>query len=328
MTIDVDAIGKERGNLIELPDPTLLTELPDEVADLFVKPMVYPSDRQEQDIAASTRDELLDRLGATGTIVYMPNCDRLTYAKAKTLVDDAVKEMARVYRRAIAKGLRLFVNNRLVEAFDPTYSMPNARHTRVLDVPVKHSCLIVSKLVPIKTSEYGTETDTTTVKLYKLPIEEWTSLGRKILKNDLHLFDGLTVSILRNDREVYAGWLPEIITRHSVAYWYRVQIDFPGTLDEAFGVAANIQGVRMKGYVIKEIDGAIGEELRALNEEIKRFQAAQRNARAKRSESEVKATGADWPPNASQARLLRRRDLTAVSIRRHEYSRSRRHSIG
>ncbi|MGE5739357.1 MAG: ATP-binding protein, partial [Betaproteobacteria bacterium] len=174
MTIDVDAIGKERGNLIELPDPTLLTELPDEVADLFVKPMVYPSDRQEQDIAASTRDELLDRLGATGTIVYMPNCDRLTYAKAKTLVDDAVKEMARVYRRAIAKGLRLFVNNRLVEAFDPTYSMPNARHTRVLDVPVKHSCLIVSKLVPIKTSEYGTETDTTTVKLYKLPIEEWT----------------------------------------------------------------------------------------------------------------------------------------------------------
>lgn len=54
MTIDVDAIGKERGNLIELPDPTLLTELPDEVADLFVKPMVYPTDRQEQDIAAST----------------------------------------------------------------------------------------------------------------------------------------------------------------------------------------------------------------------------------------------------------------------------------
>jgi hypothetical protein len=183
MTIDVDAIGKERGNLIELPDPTLLTELPEEVADLFVKPMVYPTDRQEQDIAASTRDELLDRLGATGTIVYMPNCDRLTYAKAKTLVDHAREGDGTRISTGYCEGSATIRKQRVVEAFDPTYSMPNARHTRVLDVPVKHRCLIVSKLVPIKTSEYGTETDTTTVKLYKLPIEEWTSLGRKILKN-------------------------------------------------------------------------------------------------------------------------------------------------
>lgn len=34
MTLDVEAIGKERANLVELPDATLATELPDEVADL------------------------------------------------------------------------------------------------------------------------------------------------------------------------------------------------------------------------------------------------------------------------------------------------------
>jgi hypothetical protein len=28
MTLDVEAIGKGRRNLVELPDPTLLTELP------------------------------------------------------------------------------------------------------------------------------------------------------------------------------------------------------------------------------------------------------------------------------------------------------------
>ena len=60
----------------------------------------------------------------------------------------------------------------------------------------------------------------------------------------------MTVSILRNDREVFAGPLPELTTRHSVTHWYRIQIDFPGTLDEAFGVAANKQGVRLKGYVM------------------------------------------------------------------------------
>ena len=63
----------------------------------------------------------------------MPQCDRLTFAKANTLVDHAVKEMARVYRRSIGAGLKLFVNNRQVEAFDPTYSMHNARHTRIED---------------------------------------------------------------------------------------------------------------------------------------------------------------------------------------------------
>jgi hypothetical protein len=295
MTLDVDAIGKERGNLVELPDPVLQTELPDEVAELFVKPMVYPADRQEQELLASSKDELLDRLGSSGTIIYMPGCDRLTYAKAKTLVDHAVMEMARVYRRAISNGLRLYINNRILEAFDPTYSMATARHTRVLDGVVKQSKLIVSKQVELRLNEHGATTAPITVKLFKLPIEEWSALGRKVLKNNLHIFDGLTVSILRNDREVFAGWLPEIITRHSVSYWYRLQIDFPGVLDEAFGVASNKQGVRMKAYVFDEINRAIGDDITTLNEEIKRYQASQANARAssKPSVSEAQATETD-----------------------------------
>src|SRR5713226_220436 len=43
MILHVEAIGKDRRNLVELPDPNLLTELPDEVADLFRKPTLYPS---------------------------------------------------------------------------------------------------------------------------------------------------------------------------------------------------------------------------------------------------------------------------------------------
>jgi hypothetical protein len=40
MTLDVEAIGKDRRNLVDLPEPVLLTELPDEVAELFIKAMV------------------------------------------------------------------------------------------------------------------------------------------------------------------------------------------------------------------------------------------------------------------------------------------------
>lgn len=111
------------------------------------------------------------------------------------------------------------------------------------------------------------------VKIFRLPIEEWSSLSRKVQKNDLKIFDGFTVSILRNDREVFAGGLTKLTTQHSVTLWYRVQIDFPGVLDEAFGVASNKQGVRMKDYVLDAIKAAIGLDITKLNDEIKRFQA-------------------------------------------------------
>jgi hypothetical protein len=171
MMLDVEAIGKERANLVELPEPTLLTELSDEVAGLFYKPMSCPTNRTEQHLLATEARSVADNLGSSGTIVYMPDCDRLHYVKAKTLVAHAVKEMARVYRRAIASGLRLYVNNRLVEAFDPTYSMPNARHTRFLEGCAKQSKLIISKPVPIPLSEDSVQTGPAIIKIYKLPID-------------------------------------------------------------------------------------------------------------------------------------------------------------
>lgn len=294
MTLDVEAIGKERANLVQLPDPTLMTELLDEVADLFRKPMSFPSDRSEQQLLAEPGEDLVDRLGRSGTIVYMPECDRLTYAKAQTLVDHATKEMARVYRRAIGAGLRLFVNNRRVEASDPTYSMPNARHAR-LDISPKQSRLILAKPVNIKLHENGSEIVPVTLKIFRLPIEEWSKLDRKTQRNDLRIFDGYTVSILRNGREVFAGPMPRLTTRHSVTNWYRIQIDIPGELDEAFGIASNKQGVRMKGYVEDAIKDEIGGEVSRINDEIKRFQAEMAAARspAKPTTSEAKAAEAD-----------------------------------
>jgi len=255
--------------------------------------MSWP-ERDEQHFLASSTD-LPARLGRSGTIVYMPDCDRLTYAKARTLCDHAVKEMSRIYRRAIGGGLELYVNNRLVEAFDPTYNMANARHTRYLEGPAKQSRLVLAKPVNVPLAENSDKTASITIRLYKLPIDDWSTLPRKTLKNDLRVFDGLTVSILRNDREVYAGELPELTTHHSVTHWYRVQIDFPGILDEAFGVAANKQGVRIKEFVMKAIKEAIGDDITTINEEIKRFQAAQASAReaSKPSASEARATEAD-----------------------------------
>ena len=302
MTLDVDAVGRERSNTVELPDPQLVTDLPDEVAELFFRPQVFPKNPEDQELLAGPHDHLDEALGSSGTIVFMPECDRLSYAKAQTLADDATKKMAQIYRRAISEGLRLYVNNRPVDAFDPTYSMKNARHVQFLDeVDAKTSRLIRAKPVQIPTFEgKGAKSEEIVIRVYKLPIEEWYHLPKKTLKNDLQVFNGKTVSILRNGRELWSDRMPELTTRHSVTHWFRIQIDFPGTLDEAFGVSANKQGVRLKDYVKKAIKDAIGEDISTVIGEIRRFQSAERvrSQNKQPSTSERKAMEAD----AHQAR--------------------------
>jgi hypothetical protein len=54
MTLDVDEIGKERGNVVNLPEPTLLTELPDEIADLFRSKSSATMTSHSPSIAAAT----------------------------------------------------------------------------------------------------------------------------------------------------------------------------------------------------------------------------------------------------------------------------------
>jgi hypothetical protein len=291
LTLDVDAIGRDRSNMIVLPEPALTPTLPDEISELFSKPVAFP-DKREQELFAPDNTPLEKRLGPSGTIVYMPACDRLSYARDRYLVDHAVKEMARVYRRVVGSGIDLYVNNRKVQPVDPTYSMQSARHMLVPDLPVRSSKLILSRSIRIKVNENQEEAVPITIKVYRLPVEDWADLPVKILKNDLRVFDDHIVSILRNDREVYAGTMPWLTTRHNVTHWYRVQIDFPGTLDEAFGVAANKQGVRLKEYVKNAIKNAIGDDISSLNDEIKRFQGQRASIRAaaKPSASETRAS--------------------------------------
>lgn len=330
MSLDLDAIGRDKKTLVELPDPGLTTELPEELSSIFTKPMPFPVNREEQDLFATDDKALYERLGKSGTIVYMPQCDRLTYRKSKSLVDHAVKEISRVYRRQIAGGLKLYVNNRIVGAFDPTYSMQGAWHEHFIDDGPKHSRLVLAKSVAIPVHEHSPETERIEVKIFKLPIESWSTFTRTTLKNSLRVFDGLTVSILRNDRELFAGTMPKLTTRHSVTHWYRVQIDFAGRLDEAFGVASNKQGVRLKGYVEEKIIAAIGEDITRLNDEIREFQAAERQKRqpSKPTISEAKAAEADvFQANelpsltpAEQAQLDANLRGLAVTLRRPEES--------
>ena len=294
MTLDTDAIGRDKSNLVPLPEPSFNSILPEPILEILTRPVGFPKDATEQQLLAPASTDVYAQLGAHGTIVFMPDCDRLTYAYASKLVEHCVKEMARVYRRQIAKGLRIYINNRPTQAVDPTYAMANARHTSIEGLNVKTSRLVVPRTIQVPLSDGAKETAPIHVKVYALPIEDWSNLTRKE-KNSLHLFDGQVVSIVRNDREVHNGYLAGVIERHSETHWLRVEIDFSGELDEAFGVAANKQGVRLKAYVTDLIASAIGSDIAGVREEIRRVQAKRASERegSKPTTSEARATEAD-----------------------------------
>lgn len=101
MTLDINDIGEDRSNVVNLQSPVFRDQLPDEVIEILASWMTFPkADAQEP--LVRDREELVERLGKSGTIIYIPDCDRLTYRTARALAEHATKEMARIYRRQLA----------------------------------------------------------------------------------------------------------------------------------------------------------------------------------------------------------------------------------
>lgn len=296
MILDTVDLSNKNTNVVQLPEPVLVDTLPPEVREILVQPMAFPKNAVEQEMLAESDEVLMERLGASGTIVYIPDCDRLTHRTAKTLVDHATKEMARIYRRFLKDGRNLFINNRRVRPFDPTYRMEEATHASIAELGEKRSRLVQSWTIPIPVEEESEVTRDITVTLFILPIETWDQLSRKVLKNDLRVFEDTGISFMRNGREVYMGPLAAITGKMgSKDPWWRLEVDFPATLDEAMGVAVNKQGVRLKAYVTDLIKRQIKEELSNVKSRIEQHWStrATESAKAKAREAEQRANEAE-----------------------------------
>jgi hypothetical protein len=298
LMLDTNEISNDKSNLVTLPEPELLDVLPPEIRTILTEPLTYPSDAEEQELLESDPDRLTERLGDSGTIIYVPDCDRMPKKKAQPLADHATKEMGRIYRRQLDAGLRLFVNNRRVEPFDPTYWLESSRHTRVEGLTEQRSRLFQVWDIPLPIEEDSKTTRPIKVRLFSLPIAAWSQLPRKTLQNDLKVFGEHNVSFVRNGREVAIGAFAALAgSKHHTNNWWRLEVDFGAELDEAFGVAVNKQGVRPKHYVIDLIKKAIKDDLRVVKQNIQRYwseqAAAVREAKSQLSEAERRANEAD-----------------------------------
>lgn len=297
MSLDTIEIASNSIDALSLSEPELVPRLPDEIADILTSQMEYP--RNNLDRVASSPEELPFALGSSGTIIYLPKCDRLSYKMAKTLVDYATYDMSRIYREHIGKGVKIYINNRLLKATDPVYWMKNAVHTKLdvlKDIEEKHSKLVNTWQIDIPVSEDSETTAPVSVRLYELPYESWGKLSKADLTKRLNLYDRHLVTVLRNEREVFAGIREGIFKSHGDTLWTRVRIDFSGELDEAFGVAMNKQGIRPKKYVEDRIRIELQSDIARIRGEVAKWRKNKNNPKPKTgelTESERRAKEAD-----------------------------------
>ncbi len=295
MTLDINVIGDDRANVVTLPEATFSEKLPTEIEQILIATMSYPKNPAEtQTVLAENVGTLYDRLGRSGTLIYIPACDR-TSRTVKTLVDKATQGMSTIYRRQLARGVRIYVNNRQVQPFDPTYWMENAWHSRVEEITEKRSRLIRSWDIEVPVEEGSEKVKIVKARLFLLPLDDWYVKDRRVLK-DLRVFDRAVISFMRSEREVDRDHMHAIVGKfHPVDNWWRLEIEFPAELDEAFGVAVNKQGVRPKDYVSSLIKANIREDLAHVRATIAKHNAtrAAGGGKSQSTEAERRATEAD-----------------------------------
>ena len=296
-SLDVNEIAESLTTSLSLEAPEFQRQLPNDIIRILSTQLDYPKSKQK--ILIKSKTDVDSFLGKSGTLVYMPNCDRLSYKTARTLVDHATAEMSRVYREHINSGVKIFINNRQLKATDPTYWMKGSIHSELEELQSmeeKYSKLINTWEIQIPLSENSEKTAPVSVRLYKLPYETWGSLPRSVLSKKLHLYDRNLVSVMRNDREVFCGVRPNIFPYHGDANWLRVKIDFSGELDEAFGVAMNKQGIRPKRYVEELIEDELGPDISRIRAEVSKWRRGKNQPKpegGKQTEAERRAQEAD-----------------------------------
>lgn len=77
--------------------------------------------------------EILPKLGGAGTLVCWNDCDRLSHAKGKTIIDNSAEPLGRLYRHMLAEGKTIYFSvflfdakkNRYIEAVPPRATVPN-----------------------------------------------------------------------------------------------------------------------------------------------------------------------------------------------------------
>ena len=240
--------------------------------------------------------------GASGTLVFWSQCDRLDNRRVSTIVRKLEAELGRRFRHFIWKGLRITINGDTSTPFDPLYLHPKARDLG------RAALRRGDALRGPRRSDRPDEDGWVRVRFTELPVHAWHKLSNDE-KRRIGISKGAGVSIVRGGREVDYGWF-FMGSKHRENYddWWRCEIQFDPILDEAFGITHTKQQARPQASPLGDAhagpggDGAGPERSRAQGAPRREGERALLRSGAHRERARPPS-----PPAAAQRRSQRRR---------------------
>ena len=204
----------------------------------------------------------------TGTLVVWSKCDRLTQGEDGTVNDlKSVREelltwLSRTFRHFIDGGVRIQLNDTVIEPHDPLYLMTIPRFA----TDEKAEVLVDDQFdwdIPSDPSRHST----VKIKMTLLPASwrlkrGWGNQDRtQTREHRIHENEG--ISILRAKREIFYGILPRFYPSavEEIDRWFGIEIAFEPELDECFRVknvkkgAEPVEGLR--DALKKRFDAAV-----------------------------------------------------------------------
>ncbi|HET9181450.1 MAG TPA: ATP-binding protein [Candidatus Angelobacter sp.] len=202
----------------------------------------------------------------SGTLVRWLNCDRLEYRRTPTLIEKLRSQLGRVFRHFIWKRVELTVNGARVPAVDPLLlNRGNERHTATqFGSPLEFDLRLS---VPGKPDAEAS--GHVTVLFSILPVAEWHNLSNEE-KREKGISKGAGMSIVRAGREVdYGWWFFGDKRKENYDDWWRAELRFEPTLDEAFGITHTKQQIRPTSELFTALVPDIEATAKALNREVR-----------------------------------------------------------
>lgn len=238
----------------------------------------------------------------SGTIVVWTGCDRLEYRRTSTIVEKLAPELGRRFRHYIWKGVVMQINGERIAAVDPLYLHAQSRISgaRLFGTESRYEVRV-------------NPDDPTTVGIVRvifseLPVHEWYKLSND-QKRRIGVANGAGVSVVRAGREVDFGWFfMGSKRRENYDDWWRCEIQFDPTLDEAFGITHTKQQIRPQEHLIEALTPDMEATARALNLRVRNahlaIKAGERFSEAERIAAECESSLPALPKRASRADRL------------------------
>ena len=251
--------------------------------------------------------------GSTGTIVVWSRCDRLDNRRISTIARKLLNDLGRQFRHYLTDRVKISVNDDPVEPIDPLYLNPAAKHTGA--TPFGQA--IEYEVQAAEPNGKAAAVGRVRITFSELPVADWHKLSNDE-KRRLGISKGAGVSMVRGGREVDYGWFfLGDKRRENYDDWWRCEIQFDPSLDEAFGITHTKQQVRPKTYLVETLTPDIEGAARALNARARKAHLAAKTAE-RFTESEKLATEREkllppLPPGS------RRRDQSVIAQLKKRY---------